>query len=307
MKNKEKTFISAVIYLHNNEKEIVESLNSIYEALQNNFMDFEIICVNDASTDNTLKKIKEFCINKGSVMISVINMSFYQGLESSMHAGIDLVIGDFVYEFDNVDKLITEKIIMDLYKTSVKGYDIVSASPKKTKLSSKIFYKIFNTFSHIDGAIGTETIRIISRRAINRVHSLSKTIPYRKAVYANCGLKTISMKYDLLNNSKVSKKERIQLATDSIILFTNIAYRITIVITCLMMLLTIFSAAYTVITYLLSKPIAGWTTTMLFLSLAFFGLFMILTIIVKYLSIILDMIFKKQNYIIESIEKINKI
>ena len=65
-----------------------------------------------------------------------------------------------------------------------------------------------------------------------------------------------------------------------------------------------FTGIYTVCIYIGGRPVVGWTTTMLFLSFAFLGLFVILTIIIKYMSLILKINFNKQKYIIESIEKI---
>ena len=66
----------------------------------------------------------------------------------------------------------------------------------------------------------------------------------------------------------------------------------------------IFSAIYALIMYIKDIAIEGWTTTMLFLSFAFFGLFIILTIIIKYLSLLLELNFKKQRYMFESVEKL---
>ena len=87
--NKEKNFISAVIYLHNCEKQIGEFIKNVADVLDNNFEKYEIICVNDYSTDNTLAEVKRISNSiKGS--LSVINMSFYQGLELAMNAGMDL-------------------------------------------------------------------------------------------------------------------------------------------------------------------------------------------------------------------------
>ena len=63
---------------------------------------------------------------------------------------------------------------------------------------------------------------------------------------------------------------------------------------------------YTLAVYFIGHPIEGWTTTVLFLSVAFLGLFGILTVIVKYLQIIVDMVFKRKHYNFESIEKLTK-
>ena len=53
MKNKEKNFISAVIYVHNAENRVKRFLNMIIRVLENNFEHSEVICVNDCSQDNS--------------------------------------------------------------------------------------------------------------------------------------------------------------------------------------------------------------------------------------------------------------
>lgn len=310
--NKEKNFISAVVYVHNNEKEIGDFLEKINEKLNSNFEKYEIICVNDSSIDDSVKEIKKVADNINGTIVSIINMSYYQGIELSMNAGVDLAIGDFVYEFDNINIDYDLDTIIKVYYESLKGFDIVGAKAnKKERLTSRIFYKLYNKNSNSMYQIHTESFRIISRRAINRVKAMNKTIPYRKAIYANCGLKLNVIKYDVVKdfNNKLNKEikdTRIGLAIDSIILFTDVSYKVAIFMSLFMMIVAIITGIYTIVVFLCGQPIAGWTTTMLLLSFAFFGIFAILTIMIKYLSILIDLIFKKQKYLIESIEKITK-
>lgn len=310
--NREKNFISAVVYVYNNEDTIEYFLKNLNDVLNQNFEKYEIICVNDRSNDKSVEKIKSFAKNFETQIISIINMGFYQGLELSMNAGVDLSIGDFVYEFDSVYVDYPIDSILKVYMNSLKGFDIVSAvSNSKRKKSSQLFYNIFNRYSNSQYKLDTETFRILSRRAINRVHSMSKTIPYRKAMYSNCGLKIDSIKYDCIknpikNSTKQLKQNRQNLAIDSLILFTDIAYKMSIGMAFAMMAVTVITAIYAVVIFLNRNPIAGWTTTILFLSISFFAIFAILAIIIKYLSIIVDLVFKRQKYNVESIEKISK-
>ena len=102
------------------------------------------------------------------------------------------------------------------------------------------------------------------------------------------------------------KKYRRRLAVDTLILFTDVGYRFSITMTVLMMLITVFMVGYSVITYLFSTPVEGWTTTILFLSVAFFGLFGILTVIIKYLQLLIELVFKRKRFSFESIEKLTK-
>ena len=65
----------------------------------------------------------------------------------------------------------------------------------------------------------------------------------------------------------------------------------------------LFMILYTVIIYAMAHPVAGWTTTLLFLSVAFFSLFGILTVVIKYLQILVDLVFRRKRYSYESIQK----
>ena len=306
---KEKNFISAVVYVRNDDAHISEFLSMLTGVLEGNFEHSEIICVNDFSSDDSLAKIREFCKAGSSVSISVLNMSYFHGIELSMNAGVDLSIGDFVFEFDSVAMDYEPSRIMDLYYRTQEGFDIVSLTPDKGNgFFSRVFYKLFNVFSNYPQKISTETVRILSRRTINRVSSMSKTIPYRKAIYASSGLRTARIVYQRMDSSRsVDKGERSYrhgLAINSLILFTDVGYKFSIYMAVIMMCIAISMVTYSVVIYLTRNPVEGWTTTILFLSFAFFGLFSVLTVIIKYLQIIVDLIFKRKTYNFESIEKL---
>lgn len=304
--NKETNFASAIVYVHNDETYVRQFIEELDRTLSTNFLKFEVVVVNDKSTDDSIKLIKEYAATRSGLVISILNMSYFQGLESSMNAGIDLTIGDFVFEFDSVYVDYDWKIMMDIYFKSLTGIDIVNASPlRKLKLSSSLFYRLFNKSAHLQYDLGTETFRVLSRRAINRVHSMSKTIPYRKAIYANCGLQLTTLKYSPIKEINVKRlSNRSNLAVNSLILFSDIAYKITLFMTIFMILITIGVAIYALVYYFYETPVEGWTTTILFLSFAFFGLFAIMSMVVKYLSTIVNLIFTKKEYIFESIEKL---
>ncbi len=152
----------------------------------------------------------------------------------------------------------------------------------------------------------------MSRRAINRVMSMGQYIPYRKAVYVNCGLKTDTVYYESRSSvgrhkSKTDGNERMSLAIDSFIYFTNVLERLSLVVSGAFLLFTLGVAVYIAGSFFsANKPVEGWLSTMGFLSLGFFGVFSLLTFILKYLSVMLSLIFKHQRYLIEGVEKISK-
>jgi dolichol-phosphate mannosyltransferase len=201
---------------------------------------------------------------------------------------------------------------MKVYRKSLEGFDIVSASPDKAgRKSSWLFYLLFNRFSRLHYKMTTERFRILSRRVINRVSAMNKTMPYRKPVYAACGLKTASLSYAITSNIREKedtfvRRYRKSLAVDSLIIFTDLGYRVSMLITSAMLFFSIAVGMYSFAFYSLKNPVPGWTSTILFLSVSMFFIFMVLTIVIKYLQILVNLVFKRSRYNFESIEKLTK-
>lgn len=308
--NKEKKLISAVIYLHNNEGKIVPFVQNVIRNIDPVFEKFEIIIVNDCSYDDSLIRLKkdEFLSN---YTVSIVNMSIHQGLEISMSAGIDISMGDFVYEFDDLDVDYDFSLIQTAYQKIISGFDIVSVSPNTANtFFSRLFYKVFNRYSKSRHKLRSDRFRILSRRAINRAYSISKTIPYRKALYANSGLNLEVIEYaPTVKISKTSNKEksifRNKMAISSLIIYTNLAFNISLSITLALFLFTVLTIFYVCAIYFSgTKPIEGWTTTMLVMSGSFSGIFFILAIIIKYLSLLIELVYSKKTYLVESVERL---
>lgn len=307
----EKKFVSVVVYLYNDEKNIEEFMTSVLPKVEETFEHYEAVFVDDKSDDETVSKIKEIAsTNSFGGMISIVKMENYQGLEASMNAGRDIAIGDFVYEFDTCIVNYETDEIKRAYDLLTEGHDIVAVSDSKgSRLASKAFYGIFNSFSKSHTAIGTETFRIVSRRAINRIKSMGDYIPYRKAVYSGCGLNTKRIFYTAIPGKKVRREkqtyERMALAMDSFIYFTNFLERISMVLSGFFLLSTVGLLVYALVDYIRNRSaIEGWTSLISFMSFGFFGIFLLLTILLKYMSTMINLIFKKQNYLVSSVEKV---
>lgn len=305
MENKEMNFVSAVVYLHNDERRVQPFFSMLAQQLGAHFNKYEIVCVNDASTDASTSRLKEVS-KQLNVPVTLINMSLQQGVELCMNAGLDMAIGDFVYEFDTLCAEYDTGLVFAAYQKSLEGNDIVSVSPAKNRnAASGLFYKLFNAFSRSRYKLQTDTFRLLSRRAINRVHAISENLPYRKAAYAASGLRLAALTYEGAQNAKETEAARSSRAIDSLILYTDVGYKASLTIAGIMLVITLAELVYTLCVFLGGgNPVAGWTTTMLVLTAGFFGVFLILALVIKYLSLLVELVFKKQKYLVESIEKL---
>lgn len=306
--DKEKKMVSIVIYLFNNEDIIASFTEKIVFAAEALFEKFEVIIVNDKSTDLSIMKLKETDALK-NYKVSIIQMSFHQGIEMAMTAGVDLSVGDFVYEFDNLLIDYDISLFEQSYRYLLSGYDIVSVSPQKANsFMSGIFYNVYNKHSKSGYYIQSDRFRILSRRAINRAYSISNSIPYRKALYVNSGLKIGKIEFTEKKDAirPQSKTLRNKMAINTLIIYTNLAFKISISITILLFLFTLCMCLYALVLYFGDyKPIEGWTTIIILISGSFSGLFFLIAIIIKYLSLAIEIIYNKKSYLFESVEKLS--
>ena len=307
---KEKKFISAVIYLNNGEKRISTFLNFINKYFFEKFENYEIIIVNDNSIDNSINLINNNKEINGNIV--VINLPWKHKLELAMMAGTDFAIGDYIFEFDSLLIDYDYKLLDDMYEKSINGFDIIGAVSKNSKkLSSNIFYKFLNMNSFTNLELNTETVRIVSRRALNRILDLKQKIRYRKALYRYSGFPLTNVYYNSIGKEKnvrnLTFKEKLGLASDVLFMFSNIGLRISLFLSTLFFLISASIGIYAIIIFFnLKTVISGWTTSMLFMSFGFSGLFLITAVLGKYLTMILTEIQDRPNYIIKSIERVNK-
>lgn len=230
-----------------------------------------------------------------------------------MNAGRDLAVGDFLFEFDRCLLDFEPSLIMDIYHKALEGYDVVAAAPKRNvAFTSRLFYAVYNLGSRNTHKLRQERFRIISRRAVNRVNQMNAYIPYRKAMYMNCGLRAETIVYDNKEMAKGTRNReerntRSSLALDTLIIFTDVLEKFSMLISSILFAVMVIMFGWIVYSIFSTvRPVEGWMSLMTLISFGFFMMSVMLTLIFKYLSVILNMSFKRQRYVIEGVEKLTK-
>ena len=303
--NKEKSMVSVILYLGEDPRETWSFLESVCGQIGEVFETYEIVAVNDCREETAAYVRDRYRESGMEAALTLVNLSVRQGVERAMNAGIDIAIGDYLFEFDNIHAGLPERIAEACFRRSTEGCDIVTATPEgASQGTSRLFYKVFNRFSHSGGQVGTDGMHLISRRAVNRLHAINAYIPYRKAAYAASGLKTASVPYKPVTPFRSVEDDRAGKAIDALILYTDAAYRLSLFIALFMLAVALVAGIYTIVVYLSMKPVAGWTTTMAVMSAGFSGSFLLFAIVIKYLSLLVDLIFHNQKYLVASVDKV---
>ena len=180
------------------------NINIFFEAListieQQKEMQFEIICVDDGSRDNTLDLLK--AIAKSDPRVKVIELSRNFGKEAALTAGLDFAKGNAVIPIDT-DLQDPPELVGEMVKLWRRGYDVVLAkranrdadSPFK-KISAELFYKTNNMISNTKIPQNVGDFRLLDRRVVDAVKMLPERQRFMKGIFAWVGFKTITIEY----------------------------------------------------------------------------------------------------------------
>ena len=300
MPKMETAFISNVVYSSAaHVEDLLMFVNHVTAEMKKHFASYEIVIVNNCNPN--MAAIKNALITGISAndCITIVHMSEVQSLEACMRAGVDVAVGDFVYEFESLSYDFNTDALWKAYQKAQEGYDIVNAEIKKNSLSRAIYYNVFNQFSKSQVNLYASAFRLVSRRAINRITSLNLDIDWRNAAYANCGLKTGTIEYNLKAN--VRKNRNVFLAIDSFLLYTDLPGK---AVFCL----ASTGGVFTVLCIILACLKFSWTDAAfkILLTLCIALIMAVVLISFHYLSLLLRTSRLHKKYLVDGIEKLQR-
>jgi len=232
--------ISIIVPCYNEEKMIESFLRKLFNALKNikNY-NFEVICINDGSTDGSLKLLKETL--KLYKTMKVISFSKNFGHESAINCGINTCSGDAAIVMD-ADLQDPPSYILELIKKYEEGYDVVnvkrvdrSSDSFFKRTTAKIFYKVIAKWAYkIKVEENVNNFRLISKRVINVVKNLSEKNKVFRFEVPFVGFKTTYIElvrperaggkshYSLTNMSRLAIDSIVSVSTQPLNLITKI-------------------------------------------------------------------------------------
>lgn len=241
--------------------EIVEKLVSeIHLSVKTITDDYEIILVEDGSPDNSWSKIEAIC--KTDSKVKGIKLSRNFGQHPAIMAGLSKATGNWIVVMD-CDLQDQPKEIIKLYQKANEGYDIVLASRHHRldgfykKLSSRVFYKIFNYLAGIEINSSIANFGIYKKKAIDSVLNIKDAIKFFPLFVNWVGYKSIAIPIEHrereAGESSYNIGKLIKLAFDVIISFSDRPLRIFAGFGGIISLLSVFSGIYYMIKYFLGE------------------------------------------------------
>jgi glycosyltransferase involved in cell wall biosynthesis len=170
--------ISVVIPSYNEESNISELVIRLTTVLKSVPYTYEVIFIDDGSSDNTIERLKEVSSLNDNLYYLELSRNF--GHQNALKAGYDYADGDCIISMDG-DLQHPPELIPQFLEKWEDGYDVVyttreyqdEATYFKTK-SSDLFYNMINSLSDTKLEKGTADFRLIDRKVANILNSLNE-------------------------------------------------------------------------------------------------------------------------------------
>ena len=193
-------FLISIVCPFYNEEEVIEQFfGVIIPLLEDNFENYEIVCVNDGSKDKTLELLYD--LSAQNSRINVINLSRNFGKEAALTAALDFSKGDIVIPID-ADLQDPPALIIDMVEKWSEGYDVVLAKRiDRTsdtilkRLTANVFYKLHNKISSPALPQNVGDFRLMSREVVEAIKSMPERHRFMKGLFAWVGFKTAEIEY----------------------------------------------------------------------------------------------------------------
>ncbi|WP_050477502.1 glycosyltransferase family 2 protein [Herbaspirillum rhizosphaerae] len=192
--------VSIVAPFYNEGEGVVLFWNAIREILDAMpAYDFEVICVDDGSKDDTLQQL--ISIAAQDQRFRVVELSRNFGKEAALTAGIDAAVGDAVIPID-ADLQDPPELISAMIAEWEKGAEVVlarrmdrSTDTYMKRKTAELFYRFHNRLSHIKIPENVGDFRLMDRTAVDVLKQLPERQRFMKGLFAWVGFKTTTVDY----------------------------------------------------------------------------------------------------------------
>lgn len=301
--------ISVVIPLLNEGNLVSQLVEEVFENLQSTGEAFEIVCVDDGSTDSTLQKLLDF--RSKNNQLKVISFSRNFGLQAAITAGLDFAKGDFVIMMDGDFQDPPELIPVLFNKITATNSDIVTAvrDQRNEKLSRRlftgIFHRIFSQISEEHQVTKAGNFCILSKKAHQAILRFSEKNRYMPGIRNFVGFKHEFIEFDrpdrLKGVAKMSFGKLFALASDAIYSFSKWPIKACLFVGLLGIFIFLGAIIYTLVSKTMGFAPTGWSS--MFLAVSFFGSVQLtfLGLIGEYIYLIFKEVQNRPVYILKDI------
>lgn len=302
------SILSIVLPAYDEELMIQKTCRVLAEMLSNAEITYELVLVDDGSSDRTWEEIKKAGERDPHVMGVHFSRNF--GKESAILAGLAHAAGDVVAVMD-CDLQHPPETLLEMYSLWEEGYEVIEgvklSRGKESflhKKSAGFFYKIMSKAVGVDMRNASD-FKMMDRRAVDSILSMPERNLFFRAISNWVGFRTASVKFEVQERaagvSKWSAWSLIKYAFTNIVAFTTLPLQFVTFGGVACFLVSMVLTVYSLIQYFSGHAVEGYTTILIVLLFIGSAVMMSLGVIGYYVSKIYEEVKRRPRYLISQI------
>jgi len=263
--------ISIVVPVFNEQDNLHEFYKRAIDVLGKENYAFQIIFVDDGSSDNSRLLLRELCDQDARVEAYFLSRNY--GHQLALTCGLDNAIGDAVITMDG-DLQHPPELLPELIRLWEQGNEIVQTKRMATedaglvkKITSSCYYKIINGLSKVEITPGGSDFRLMDKVAVEALKQYREKARFIRGMVKTLGFRTATLEFvappRFAGTSKFSFSKMLHFAFDGITSFSNLPLRWAFYVGIffgISSLLMLFHILY--VTYVTDDAVQGWPTIM---------------------------------------------
>jgi glycosyltransferase involved in cell wall biosynthesis len=302
--------LSVVVPCMNEQEVIRETYRRLVAACESCVgSDFELVFVNDGSTEDTWGILKALAAADRRVV--VVNLARNFGHQIALSAGLGICRGDRVLMID-ADLQDPPELLSDMMALMDEGADVVYGQRAERKgegwfkrASASLFYRVLARVAHVGIPRDTGDFRLINHAVLDAFLAMPEQHRFVRGMVAWLGFRQVAIRYvrepRFAGTTKYPLKKMVQFAVDAITGFSIVPLRFSVYLSAVFLGLAVLVTFYVIYSWLFLNIVAGWTSILLTVLIFFSVLLLSLGIIGEYVGRIYIQVKGRPLYLISEV------
>lgn len=309
------TTISIVIPCYNEAENLPVLIDQLLTSLSSQDK-LEIICVDDGSRDNSFAAM--FDASQRSDQVKYIRLSRNFGHQAALRAGLAYSNGDCVISMD-ADLQHPVRLIPEMITKWREGYEVIQTIrldqrdlPPLKRITSKAFYSIINTVSDVKIDPGSADFRLLDRKVVEVIKSLSENDFFLRGIIPWVGFKYCKIDYvpdeRKFGETKYSLRRMVSFAISGVVSNSIQPLRLAAILAAAISGLAAIYTVYAIIVYFAyGKVVPGWASVVVVTSFIGGLQLLVLGVIGEYVGRILKESRKRPGFVVSATNMVSKL
>jgi glycosyltransferase involved in cell wall biosynthesis len=284
--------------MFNEEENVVPFVAAVEATLRDRRLSYEIVLVDDGSSDATWQRICEAAEASAHVRGLCLSRNF--GHQNALFAGLSHTRGQAIVSMDG-DLQHPPALIPELVEAWRSGYQVVTTVRQDSsdtgwfkRLTSRWFYRVFSRLTSVRLSPGASDFRLLDASAQAALLEMRDVDLFLRGLVSWLGFRTIAIPFQAeqrnAGNSKYSLRRMVRFSTGAMLSFSMLPLKAGIWLGFLTSILSFVGIILVVIDYFQGNTVRGWASVMVVMSMMFGVSFVLLGTIGLYLGKIYEVV-----------------